>query len=183
MYCPKCGNPNIDTASFCEYCGQELERQAAAAPAAPVQPAAEPVPAPAEKKENMITGLVGALFGAALGAASIILFSQLGYVAALSGLILAVCTFKGYELLGGKLGTKGVILCLLLIAATPYFADRLDWAIVIVKNFPDISLGEAYRMIPLLLKEDAIDMAEYVWNLVKIYGFVALGAFGSLRGK
>ena len=55
-------------------------------------------------------GVVGALIGSLLGAASIILLSQLGYVAAISGVIMAVCALKGYELLGGKLTKKGVII-------------------------------------------------------------------------
>ena len=57
---------------------------------------------PAELKapENVPMGLLGALVGAALGGASIILLSQLGYIASISGVILAFCTLKGYQLLG-----------------------------------------------------------------------------------
>ena len=50
--------------------------------------------------ENVPMGMIGALLGAVLGGASIILFSQLGYIASISGVILAFCTLKGYELLG-----------------------------------------------------------------------------------
>lgn len=42
---------------------------------------------------------MGALLGSLVGVVSIIIFSQLGYVAALSGVIMAVCTLKGYEML------------------------------------------------------------------------------------
>lgn len=67
------------------------------------------------KKENLVGGVVGALIGSLLGAASIILLSQLGYVAAISGVIMAVCALKGYELLGGKLTKKGVIISVVII--------------------------------------------------------------------
>ena len=50
----------------------------------------------AGKGENITGGLVGALLGSLVGVVSIIIFSQLGYVAALSGVIMAVCTLKGY---------------------------------------------------------------------------------------
>lgn len=39
----------------------------------------------AEKKENMVGGVVGALIGSVIGALCIVLLSQPGYVAALSG--------------------------------------------------------------------------------------------------
>lgn len=54
------------------------------------------------KKENLVGGVVGALVGSLLGVASIILLSQMGYVAALSGVIMAVCALKGYELLAAS---------------------------------------------------------------------------------
>ena len=55
--------------------------------------------------ENMVLGILGAIVGALIGGASIIGLSQLGYIASISGLILAFCTLKGYELLS-KLGRK-----------------------------------------------------------------------------
>lgn len=174
MTCPKCGTPTVPGASFCEHCGQALNQQR--------EPQQNPVPV--QKKENMVTGIVGALIGAALGGGSIILLSQLGYVAAISGLILAVCTLKGYELLGGRLSGTGIVICVVLMLATPYFADRLDWAIVVMNSFSDmgVTLGEAYGMIPMLIEEEAIAMADYLKNLLMIYGFVLLGAFSTLRG-
>ena len=60
----------------------------------------------AGKPENVLAGVVGALLGCLLGVGCIVLLGQLGYVAALSGIVLAVCTlanriFSGY--LGGQL--------------------------------------------------------------------------------
>lgn len=171
MNCQKCNAPLTSNASFCENCGAEVKE------CAEVQTA----PAEVVKPDNFLTGIVGALIGAALGAASIVLLSQLGFVASISGLILAVCTMKGYELLGGRLSTRGIIVSIVLILVTPYIADRIDWAIVILKEFPELTFAEAFAALPLLLEEEAIEMGEYIKNLLLIYGFAALGAFGTLK--
>lgn len=171
MNCQKCNTPLASNATFCENCGAAVNQNA------------EPTSNPAEvqKPDNLLTGIVGALIGAALGAAAIILLSQLGYVASISGLILAVCTMKGYELLGGRLSTRGIVISIILILVTPYIADRLDWAIVIMKEVPELTFAESYSALPLLLEEGAIEMADYIKNLLMIYGFAALGAFGTLK--
>ena len=56
-----------------------------------------------EKQENLALGILGALLGGILGGAAIVLIGQLGMISALSGVVLAFCTLKGYELLGKKL--------------------------------------------------------------------------------
>lgn len=175
MKCTKCGNDVLDK-EFCEHCG------------APVgKPAGKQAVAVAEtgKKENVFTGIIGAMLGAVLGGGCIILLSQLGYVASVSGLVLAFCTLKGYELLGRKLSKKGVIICILLVLVTPYIADRLDWAIVVMQEFSDynITLLEAFAGIPALISEGVIDSGDYIKNLLMIYGFAALGAFSTLRNS
>ena len=106
-------------------------------------PVAQPVVNPAEipeKQENMFTGIIGALLGAAIGGASIVLLGQLGYVASISGLILAVCTLKGYELLGKSRGTVGTILCVLLMLITPYIAYRISFAMQLVSIFAGLGV-------------------------------------------
>lgn len=171
MNCQKCNAPLASNATFCENCGTEVKQNAISTDN----------PAEVQKPDNLLTGIVGALIGAALGAGAIILLSQLGYVASISGLILAVCTLKGYELLGGRLSTRGIVIGILLILATPYIADRLDWAIVIMKEIPELTFAEAFNALPLLLEEGAIESGDYTTNLLMIYGFAALGAFGTLK--
>lgn len=73
----------------------------------------------AKKPENAVAGTVGALLGSIFGVGCIVLLGQLGYVAALSGIVMAVCALKGYELLGGKLSTKGIVIgCVLMLVMT-----------------------------------------------------------------
>ena len=124
-------------------------------------------------------GVVGALIGSLLGAASIILLSQLGYVAAISGVIMAVCTLKGYELLGGKLTKKGVIISVVIMIVMTYVGDRVDWAIMIARELEtDVFFG--YRLVPFLLSEEVIDMANYVQNLVLLYALLLVGAIPTI---
>jgi len=132
------------------------------------------------KKESMLGGIIGALLGSLLGVACIIIFSQLGYVAALSGLVMAVCTLKGYELLGGKLTTKGIVISAVIMLIMTYVGDRLDWAIMIMREV-GIDFVSAYRAFPLLLSEGYLDSTSYWFNLILVYVFVLLGAVPTVR--
>lgn len=197
MFCPKCGNTVNQNDFMCEHCGQILKNpeNAEAVTSAPQNFEQNPLPTEQSymppvyqqpeipmKRENVFTGIIGALIGAAIGGGSIILLGQLNIVAAISGLILAVCTLKGYELLGGKLSTAGVVICTVLMLVMPYFADRMDWAIVLMNEFPEfnLSLGDAFGLIPVLLEEGAIESSTYLANLGMLYAFVLLGGFSTV---
>ena len=139
---------------------------------------------PAELKapENVLLGFLGALIGAAIGAASIILLSQIGYVASISGVILAFCTLKGYELLGKGLSKKGIVICIILMAVTPFLADWIDWAIILMQSTEGaITFGEAFAAIPLLLADGSIELMDYLSSLGMIYLFVILGGFYTVK--
>ena len=161
MNCQKCGKPLPEGITFCENCAHTT------------QPDVAPT-------ENVFMGIIGSLIGALLGGVSIILLSRLGYVAAISGVLLAFCTLTGYQLLGKKLSVTGIIVSILFMIATPYLADRLDWAIVVVEAWGDISLIDAFRYIPELIREGVIDSGDYQASLVKLYLFVALGGIGTV---
>lgn len=132
-----------------------------------------------QKSENIVGGIVGALLGSLLGVVSIIVFSQLGYVAALSGVIMAICTLKGYELLGGKLTTKGIVISVVLMLLMTFIGDQLDWAILINREL-DVDFITAFRIFPELIEQDMIDKGAYIGNLVLQYLFVLLGAIPTI---
>ena len=181
MNCPHCDEVVEESAEVCGNCGAGLtEKQ----PQQEQQVQEQNNPVAPEKPENLFTGIVGALLGAAIGAGVIILLGQLGFVASISGFILAVCTLKGYELLGGKLTTKGTIISLILLLITPYIADRLDWAILITKEFSSegVTFGQAFAAVPALIEEGAIVQGDYIKNLLLLYGFTILGAFSTFKG-
>lgn len=133
-----------------------------------------------KKKENIIAGIVGALLGSLLGVVSIILLSQLGYVAAVSGVIMAVCALSGYEILGGKLTKRGIVISAVIMLVMTYVGDRLDWAIMIARQF-DTDIFYSYRLVPVFLAEEAIDITNYVTNLVLVYVFLLVGAVPTVR--
>ena len=140
-------------------------------------------PAEVQAPENFVMGVIGALIGALLGAASIILLSQLGYIAAISGVILALCTLKGYELLGKNLSRKGIVVCVILMLITPFIADWIDWAIYLKRELGDygMSLMDCCVLMVDMLKAGYVEMGEYLKNLGMIYLFVVMGAAGILK--
>lgn len=167
--CQACGReieaaPRYLSGSFallCQDCYTQLQQRAVAAGAA--------------RAENRIGGAVGALLGSLIGVLCIVLISQLGYVAALSGLVMAVCTLKGYELLGGKLSGVGIAISSLLMLAMTYVGDRLDWAIIIAREL-ETDLFTGFQVVPLLLSEQMIDAGRYWGNLAMLYAFLLIGA-------
>ncbi len=134
-----------------------------------------------QKKENVVAGVVGALIGSLLGVASIVILSQLGYVAVVSGIIMAVCTLKGYELLGGKLSNKGIIIGVAIMLIMTFFGDRVDWAIVVAREL-GIDFATAFQGISLLLEQEIIEASTYWGNLVLLYIFVLIGIVPTVLG-
>lgn len=163
MKCSRCGNPVAPGSAFCGVCGTPVK--------------------PAVKKENVLAGTLGACLGVILGMVCIILMSRLGRVAAISGWLMAVCTLTGYQKLGGKLSGKGIAICILLMLGAPYLADRIDWALLLMKEgkMYGITFTQAFAMLPELLRDGGIEMETYVVNLLLIYGFTILGAFSTVR--
>lgn len=140
-----------------------------------------------EKKENLAGGIVGALLGSLIGVVCIILLSQLGYVAALSGAVMAVGVLKGYEMLGGKLTKKGIVISIVIMLFMAYVGDSLDWAILLYGEGGGAEAGytlfECYRLLPDALSLGIIDVGSYIANLGMIYLFLLLGAVPTIRSK
>lgn len=139
-----------------------------------------------QKKENVVARTVGALLGSVIGAVVLVLLGQLGYVAALSGIIMAVCALKGYELLSGKLSGKGIIISCALILVMVYLGNQCDWA-VSVASYYDVSFFDAFPAIPELISEEIIEASQYYGNLAMHYLFALLGAvpviFATLKNR
>ena len=133
------------------------------------------------REKNVALGVVGALIGGLIGAASIVLFGQLGIVSAFSGMILAFCTLKGYELLAKDLSNTGIMVCIAVMLVVPYLADRFSWALVLVEEFGWL-LGDSFLYVHGVVAEYGLE-AEYWKDLLFIYAFTAVGAFALLKQK
>ena len=132
-----------------------------------------------ETPENVAAGVVGALGGALLGAVVVVIFGRLGYVTALSGLIAAICALKGYELLAKKMSVKGAVISCVAVLAMIYVGHRADWAIEVAKYF-DVDFFTAFRAVPMLIEEEAIELGQYLRGLIMTYLFALLGAVPSV---
>lgn len=133
------------------------------------------------KHENFVAGVVGAVLGSFLGAVCIILVSQLGYVAVISGVVMGVCTLKGYELLGGTLSRKGVVVSLALVLGMTWLAYQMDCAIEVARE-AEIDFFEAFRSIGYLLEEGYLNPRYYWGNLIVLYLFTLPGAVPLILG-
>lgn len=132
------------------------------------------------KRENVVGGIVGALLGSLLGVLCIVALGQAGYVAALSGAIMAVGVLKGYELLGGRLTKKGIVISIVIMLAMTYVGNQLDWAISLYRKGGGADLGfnifDCYKLVPWSVSNGVIDKSSYIFNLCIIYLFLLLGA-------
>lgn len=125
-----------------------------------------------QKSGNMVTGIVGGLLGALIGVVVWVIIFKLGYVAAISGLIMVVCVMKGYELLGGKLNVLGAIITIILSLAMIYFAERVALSMEISKalsTLGDVSFWDAFKNFNSII--DSVDgWGEVGHDLA--YGFI-----------
>lgn len=136
----------------------------------------------AQKSENVVGGIVGSLIGSLLGVLCIILLNQLGYMAALAGIIMAVCTLKGYEILGGKLSNRGIVISIVVMIVMTFMGDRIDWAILVSQQL-EMPLPMAFQAVPVLLAEEIIVPSAYWTNLVLLYVFMLGGAVPTIRSS
>lgn len=134
-----------------------------------------------KRRGNFITGTVGAFLGSLIGVICIVLVGQLGYMASVSGLVMAVCAIKGYELLGGGLSKKGAAVSAVLVLVMTYFANQLDWAISVAEVY-EAGVIESFRTIGYLLEIGYIEGTAYWGNLVMLYLFTLLGAVPAIIG-
>ena len=133
------------------------------------------------QKSKFIPGIVGAFLGAMIGCVVYFLIWQLGYVAAIAGLVTAVCAFKGFEMLGGVVDKKGVIACVVVIILAVLFANKLVWAYDAYSALKGYgwSFFDCFRGLKEIL-EASNATGEYYGGLVMAYVMTALGSFRSV---
>lgn len=134
-----------------------------------------------KRRENVAAGIVGAFLGSLIGVACTVIIGQMGYVASISGLVMAVCALKGYEMLGGALSRKGAVISSVLILLMTFFAHRLTWAIAIASELEWGAL-ESYRTISYLLEQGMLERTAYWGDLAMLYLFTLLGAVPTILG-
>lgn len=137
--------------------------------------------------ENVPAGILGACLGALAGAVAIILIGQLGYVAAIGGFLMSFLAFLGYEKLGKKLSTKGIIITTLIMIAMVFVACYIDYSLTLTsalaaEGIEDVTFSAILlNLFPLL---DSVDyMSDFWGSLGLLYLFTVLGAFPTVKRK
>lgn len=130
-----------------------------------------------EKKSNIIGGIVGSLIGALIGSIIWIIIYQLGYIAAVGGLAIAICSIKGYELFGGKLNLTGIIITSIITIMLVYLAQHVSLGIDIYNAYKefDITIFDAIRSVPEFLAEESI-MRPFLTDLIVGYILTLIGS-------
>lgn len=126
------------------------------------------------QKENVLLGTIGALLGALIGGAVALFIARLGYVAVAAGLVLGICTIKGYEILGKKLSRKGILISAVLMVITVFLVNQIDLAMEVV-SILGVEFAYAFRVVnELIFSGDFPD--NYFFNLAKLAIFTLAGA-------
>ena len=151
---------------------------------------ATPVEPIAPQEENILAGIVGAFLFSLAGGIIWFLLYQIGFLAAISGVIGVVCAIKGYAIFGKRESVKGIIIstviAFLVIVLAWYFCLSYDiylayqdwYANGEVESTPTLfeSIANAY----LFLAEPEIAIA-YLKDLGIGLLFCVIGAFGYVK--
>lgn len=139
------------------------------------------------KKENVVKGIIGGLIGSLAGVLAIVLFSKLGYIASVAGLIMAVCTIKLYEKFAGSIGKKGIISCIVIMIIMTLVAENTAFTLQILKELKAEGVeGEfSYIFINLykFMSLGYLNTSGYITDLIMIFAFNLLGSFGIFKNK
>lgn len=135
-----------------------------------------------KKRGNAITGLVGGLLGGLIGVIVWCAIYKLGYVAAISGIIMVVAVMKGYELFGGKINIFGAIATMVISLALIYFAEVTAVSFDIVDGFKEIgmevSFWDVFRNFTSIVNELEDGWSSIIHDLMYGAIFTIVGGIG-----
>lgn len=130
-----------------------------------------------EKKSNIVGGIVGAFIGALIGSVVWIVIYQMGYIAAIGGLAIAVCNIKGYEMFGGKLDKKGIVITSIITIVAVYLAQHISLGLEIYDTYKleGFTIMNSMKSVPNFLESESISRV--------FFGDLAIGYFLTLVGS
>lgn len=182
--CENCSSPALGFAEvsgvarcLCEPCTAQIE-------SALEQNRQEKV----RRKGNFFTGLIGAILGALIGAVLWVVVAQIGYIAAVIGLVMGVLTIKGFELLGGRINIASIITCCVVVGIVLMLANGVSLGLEIYSVYKSeaVSVFDCIATVPDFLAYSEI--ASTFWGNTAIgllLTYVALipTAIGIYRNK
>lgn len=131
------------------------------------------------KKVNTPLGILGALVGSLIGIIAWVVIYKLGYIAGITGFIMAFGCFKGYQMLGGRMDKKGVWISLGISIVMLAVAEMISLGLEIYTvygEYVSLSLIDAFRLLPYMLGEGEV-LGAVVEDLLFGYVFMALASF------
>ena len=134
-------------------------------------------------KTSVGKGILGGFIGSLIGVAAWIIIYQFGYIAGITGFVMALCVFKGYEFLGGRLDKKSVWICIGISVLMLLVAELICLVLEIYNEFSvyyAISMLDAFLALPYFLADREI-LAVIVEEMVMGYVFMALSSFSYIR--
>ena len=132
---------------------------------------------------NTPMGVLGALAGSLIGVIVWVVIYKLGYIAGITGFIMAVCCFKGYELLGGRIDKKGLYIALIIAVVMLAFAEMIALGLEIhsaMNDYYEVNILQAFGLIPLFLSEGEV-IGGVVIDLLSGYLFMAIASFSYVK--
>lgn len=138
---------------------------------------------PQPKQANLALGIVGALVGSLIGVVVWVVIYKMGFVAGITGFIMAVCCLKGYELLGKSLDKKGIVIALIIAVVMLAAAEMISLGLEILDvygSYYGISFFDAMQSVPFFLEESEV-LAAVIEDLAFGYIFMIAASFTYVR--
>ncbi len=135
-----------------------------------------------QRKGNFVTGIVGAFLGSLIGIALWVVVYALGYIAAICGVVLAVCIIKGYELFGGKLNVLGMIITITMTIAMVFVATYTAYGYElysVLNEYESVGFIEAINGLKYFLMDYEDVRRSFIADLFLGYFFTAIGSISS----
>lgn len=140
--------------------------------------------AAAEKKENVLFGIIGGLIGSVVGIALILLLARLGIISAFCSAVMGFAVVFGYKTLGKKFSVVSMVLCAAIAIGMTYLAFRIDAAIdlyQVFENIPDYNMSFRQAMKDTKLwYEELGEMDTYNHNCIMMMLAGVAGAIGAV---
>lgn len=138
-----------------------------------------------EKSSNILLGIVGAVIGSIIGVALWVAIYYFGYIAAIAGFVMIACAMKGYEILGGALDKKGIIVASIISFIMVFVANHLSWtldAYVELKKYEKVSFRDVFNSMPDMIKAFGLQ-ADYLKDLGVGYLLTLIGGVSTIINK
>ena len=154
-------------------------------PAAPEVVPSEPQ-ALADKHENVIAGIGGAILFSLGGVLLYVLLYQIGFIASISAFVTFALASFGYGLFCGNKKTTSlpsiitpIVVTVVMIVASVFLGLGVALFIEVKKEGYDVTFGDVMRAFPEFLKEKDF-RAGFIKDLLFAFLFGALGTVGSI---